>query len=103
MLEKVIIQMYCKYFAKVFLIAFSLVVTVIPVPSAFFAPAKPFNRLLSMYLEVVSLHILFNSCKDPYKCEISELLIVLISFEPRINTFFFTSALPTLLTMLRVL
>ena len=53
---------------KVVLIAFSLAVTVTVVPSAFLHRIKSLHHLLNLYLGAASLHALFHTSKDLYKC-----------------------------------
>ena len=50
------------------LIAFSWVIIVSALPSAFLHLHVPLNHWLTIYLGVASLHVLFRSGKDPCKC-----------------------------------
>ena len=80
-----------------------MVINVSALPSDFLASSRAFKPLVAICLWIVFIHVLFYLGKGPCLCHKYKLLIMSISFEPRLSTFFFTSILPMLLTTLRVL
>ena len=67
-LKKVKIQSYCKPFTKICLTAFSFVVNITAVTSAFLHRPEPLNHLLIAY------NTLFHSSKDP--CSFIDICVV---------------------------
>ena len=57
-----------KLLSKAFFIAFSWVVTVSAVPSAFLHLLVPLNHWLTVCLEAAFLHVLFHLGKGPCTC-----------------------------------